>query len=56
MRSTGGEIAAAAVHDELWDVMPGYLVFRSLIPGRPPTEETVRALVDDVLIPSLTRF
>ena len=51
-----GEIAAAAVHDELWDVMPGYLVFRSLIPGRPPTEETVRALVDDVLIPSLTRF
>lgn len=51
-----GEIAAAAVHDELWDVMPGYLVFRSLIPGRPPTEETVRALVDDVLMPSLTRF
>ncbi|OBB27114.1 TetR family transcriptional regulator [Mycolicibacterium peregrinum] len=51
-----GEIDAAAVHNELWDVMPGYLVFRSLIPGRPPTEETVRALVDDVLMPSLTRF
>jgi len=49
-----GEIDAAAIHDELWDVLPGYLVFRSLIPGRPPTEETVRALVDDVLMPSLT--
>lgn len=51
-----GEIDAAAIHDELWDVMPGYLVFRSLIPGRPPTEATVRALVDDVLMPSLTRL
>ncbi len=51
-----GEIDAAAIHDELWDVLPGYLVFRSLIPGRPPTEATVRALVDDVLMPSLTRF
>ncbi|NOR00451.1 TetR/AcrR family transcriptional regulator [Mycolicibacterium fortuitum] len=51
-----GEIEAGAIHDELWDVMPGYLVFRSLIPGRPPTEATVRALVDDVLMPSLTRF
>jgi len=50
-----GEIDPAAIHDELWDVLPGYLVFRSLIPGRPPTEDTVRALVDDVLMPSLTR-
>lgn len=50
-----GEIDDSAIHDELWDVMPGYLVFRSLIPGRPPTDETVRALVDDVLMPSLTR-
>lgn len=50
-----GEIDAAAIHDELWDVLPGYLVFRSLMPGHPPTEETVRALVDEVLIPSLTR-
>jgi hypothetical protein len=49
-----GEIDAAAIHDELWDLLPGYLVFRSLIPGRPPTESTVRALVDAVLIPSLT--
>lgn len=50
-----GEIDATAIGDEVWDVLPGYLVFRSLIPGRPPTEETVLALVDEVLLPSLTR-
>lgn len=50
-----GEIDVKAIPEEIWDVLPGYLVFRSLIPGRPPTEETVRALVDDVLMPSLTR-
>ena len=50
-----GEIAAAAVSDELWDLLPGYLIFRSIIQGRPPTADTVRILVDDVLIPSLTR-
>lgn len=50
-----GEIEAAAICDELWDVLPGYLVFRNMIPGRPPTEATVAALVDQVLLPSLTR-
>jgi AcrR family transcriptional regulator len=50
-----GEIDAAAISDELWDVLPGYLVFRSIIPGRLPTQHTVQALVDDVIIPSLTR-
>jgi AcrR family transcriptional regulator len=50
-----GEIDAEAVGDEIWDVLPNYLVSRFLIPGRPPTDETVRALVDDVLMPSLTR-
>lgn len=45
-----GEIDSAVVPDELWDVLPGYLVFRTLIAGRPPTTETVRALVDEVLI------
>jgi AcrR family transcriptional regulator len=48
-----GEIDAAAINDELYDLLPGYLVFRSLVSGRPPTEETVRTLVDDVLLPSL---
>ncbi|WP_019972363.1 TetR/AcrR family transcriptional regulator [Mycobacterium sp. 141] len=50
-----GEISEAAISDELWDLMPGYLIFRSIIPNRPPTAETVRALVDEVILPSLTR-
>jgi AcrR family transcriptional regulator len=51
-----GEIDEAAIDDELWDLLPGYLIFRSIIQGRPPTPQTVRALVDDVIIPSLTRL
>ena len=50
-----GEIDQAAIKDELWDLLPYYLIFRSIIPGRPPTRQTVQALVDDVVIPSLTR-
>jgi AcrR family transcriptional regulator len=50
-----GEIDGAAISNELWDVLPGYLIFRSIIQNRPPSTDTVRALVDEVLIPSLTR-
>ncbi|BBZ74290.1 putative HTH-type transcriptional regulator [Mycobacterium paraseoulense] len=50
-----GEISADAITDELWDLLPGYLIFRSIIPGRPPTRRTVEALVDGFLIPGLTR-
>jgi AcrR family transcriptional regulator len=50
-----GEIDHAAISDELWDLLPGYLIFRSIMPNRPPTAHTVQALVDDVIIPSLTR-
>ncbi len=50
-----GEINTGAISDELWDLLPGYLVFRSIMPGQPPTHRTVRTLVDDVIIPSLTR-
>jgi hypothetical protein len=50
-----GEIDGAAVDDELWDLLPGYLTFRSVLPNIPPTRRTVQALVDDVLLPSLTR-
>ncbi len=50
-----GEIDAAAIISELWDLLPGYLIFRSIMQGRPPTHHTVQALVDDVMIPSLTR-
>ncbi len=48
-----GEIGAAAVDTELWDVLPGYLVYRAVIEGRPATRETVRALVDDLVLPGL---
>ncbi len=50
-----GEIRQDVVTDELWDLLPGYLIFRSIIPGRPPTRRTVQALVDGFLIPGLTR-
>jgi AcrR family transcriptional regulator len=50
-----GEIDASAITDELWDLLPGYLIFRSLLSGRPPSDQTVHALVDNVVMPSLTR-
>jgi AcrR family transcriptional regulator len=50
-----GEIDRSAVNDELWDLLPHYLIFRAIFPGRPPTRHTVQALVDEVIIPSLTR-
>ncbi len=50
-----GEIDASAITEDLWDVMPGYLIFRSIWSGRAPTRRTVETLVDDVMIPSLTR-
>lgn len=48
-----GEISTAAINDEIFDLMPGYLVFRALISDRPPTDETVRIVVDEMLLPSL---
>lgn len=50
-----GEINASAITEDLWDVLPGYLIFRSVLTGRAPSGHTVRELVDNVLIPSLTR-
>jgi AcrR family transcriptional regulator len=50
-----GEITEAAITDDLWDLLPGYLIFRSIVPDRPPTRRTVQALVDDFIIPGLTR-
>jgi AcrR family transcriptional regulator len=51
-----GEIHEDVITDELWDLLPGYLIFRSIIPDRPPTHDTVEALVDQFLIPGLTRL
>jgi hypothetical protein len=50
-----GEIDGAAITEDLWDVLPGYLIYRSIVAGRTPSSRTVRDLVDNVLIPSLTR-
>jgi hypothetical protein len=50
-----GEIDDATISNELWDLLPGYLIFRSIIPGRPPTYRTVQALVDYVIIRILQR-
>lgn len=51
-----GEISSEAVNDELWDVLPGYLLFRCIISARPPGRHTVQAVVDEVIMPSLTRY
>ncbi|MCW2730434.1 MAG: transcriptional regulator, partial [Mycobacterium sp.] len=32
-----GEIDAEVINPEIWDLLPGYLVFRSLISERPAT-------------------
>jgi AcrR family transcriptional regulator len=50
-----GEIAEAAITEELWDLLPNYLVFRVIVPGRAPTRKTIQALVDDFIMPGLTR-
>jgi hypothetical protein len=49
------EIAADAINEEIWDLLPGYISHRMLQHGRPVTSETLRALVDEVMLPSLTR-
>ena len=49
-----GEIDPDTLDRELWDVLPGYLVYRAVIEDRPATRKTVRGIVDGVLLPSLT--
>lgn len=50
-----GEIEASAVSEEFWDVLPGYLIYRSVLTGRPPSHRTIEDLVDNMLLPGLTR-
>ena len=50
-----GEIEASAVTEEFWDVLPGYLIYRSVLTGREPTDSAVEDLVDHVLLPGLMR-
>jgi AcrR family transcriptional regulator len=54
--ATRGEIAHEAISDDLWDVLPAYILFRTLLDERPVPPATLRALIDDVLLPSLTRL
>jgi AcrR family transcriptional regulator len=51
-----GEIVPEVISEDIWDVLPGYISFRMLQHGRPVTADTLRALVDDVMMPSLTRY
>jgi AcrR family transcriptional regulator len=50
-----GEIVPEVINEDIWDVLPGYITFRMLQHGRPVTNETLHALVDELLLPSLTR-
>ncbi len=50
-----GEIEPSAITKDLWDVLPGYLIFRTVLAGRAPTPQTVHDLVDNVILPGLTR-
>jgi AcrR family transcriptional regulator len=54
--ATRGEIAPQAISDDLGDVLPAYILFRTLLDERPVPPTTLRALIDDVLLPSLTRL
>lgn len=50
-----GEMTRDAINDDLYDVLPGYLIYRTVITGRAPSQRTVHDLVDNMLLPSLTR-
>ena len=50
-----GEIDDCAINSELWDLLPGYLIYRAVIQNRMPTRRTVQTMVDEVVLPSLTR-
>ena len=50
------EIDASAITEDLWDVLPGYLIYRSVLTSRAPSRRTIEDLVDNVLLPSLTRL
>lgn len=51
-----GEIAADAISEELWDVLPCYIAQKMNLQGHPVSSELLTALVDEVLMPSLTRL
>ncbi|AQT82372.1 hypothetical protein B1R94_28700 [Mycolicibacterium litorale] len=48
-----GELERAAQYDDLWDLLPGYLLDRAILTERPPSSQTVHCLVDHGLMPAL---
>lgn len=50
-----GEIVPDVINEEIWDLLPSYISHRMLQHGRPVTTQTLHALVDEVMLPSLTR-
>jgi AcrR family transcriptional regulator len=50
-----GEIVPGVISDDIWDVLPAYISFRVLFHGRPVPARTLTALVDELIMPSLTR-
>ncbi|MCT7660722.1 TetR-like C-terminal domain-containing protein [Mycobacterium deserti] len=50
-----GEVPQGSIGETLRDVLPGYLLFRSVISGRAPTRTTLESLIDEVIVPSLTQ-
>ena len=53
---TRGEINPEVISEDLWDVLPAYIMFLVLRHRRPVPAETLQAFVDEVLVPSLTRL
>jgi AcrR family transcriptional regulator len=51
-----GEINPEVISDDIWDVLPAYIMFRVLQDKQAVAAETLRAFVDEVLLPSLTRL
>ncbi len=49
-----GEIEVEAINEDLWDLLPGYLVFRAVVQNRPATRRTIETLIDKVILPSLS--
>lgn len=43
------------VNEEFWDLLPGYLIYKTILTGRAPSRRAVQHVVDTVLMPSLTR-
>src|ERR1700712_761701 len=39
-----GEIQASAITEDLWDVLPGYLIYRSVLTGNPPARQAIHDL------------